>query len=408
VTASPSASGSRTRSDGSSGARAASGGLETNPPGCTPAAVPSFGSLTESAKLSDPFRTIAGTRISRRSEWACRRAEISAEAQQFEYGPKPPPPPSVTGSASGHGIVVTAALGGKSISFTAKVTLPTTGKAPYPALIGIGKSSLDNQALANEGVALVTFPNDDLAAQKDGASRGKGKFYDLYGSDNPAGAVMAWAWGVSRLIDVIDQTPATEIDPHRIGVTGCSRNGKGALAVGAFDERVVLTIVQESGSGGAASWRVSDAQLASGKKVQTLSEIVDENVWFTDSFRQFSGRTRKLPYDQHMVEALVAPRALLVIENTSIDWLGPESTFTSAVAANLVWQALGMPDRMGFSQFGNHAHCVVPAPQQSDVDAFVRRFLVGDVAASTAIMKTDGEFTYDAAKWQDWAVPTLE
>jgi cephalosporin-C deacetylase-like acetyl esterase len=64
----------------------------------------------------------------------------------------------------------------------------------------------------------------------------------LHLAAGPAGAMMAWAWGVSRLVDVIAQTPATKIDPTRLGVTGCSRNGKGALTVGAFDERIVLTI----------------------------------------------------------------------------------------------------------------------------------------------------------------------
>ena len=110
------------------------------------------------------------------------------------------------------------------------------------------------------GVATISFPNDTVAQQMNGSSRGKGVFYDLYGSDHTAGAMIAWAWGVSRLIDALEQTPAAQIDPTRLGVTGCSRNGKGALIVGAFDDRIALTIPQESGSGGAASWRVSDAQ----------------------------------------------------------------------------------------------------------------------------------------------------
>jgi len=369
--------------------------------------MPAFAALTTDAKLPDPFTSMDGTRISQKSQWTCRRAEISAEAQQFEFGTKPPPPASVTGSTSGNSIVVNVSSGGKSISFTATVSLPTTGKAPYPAMIAIGGISLNAQALAQQGVAIVTFPNDDIAAQASASSRGQGKFYDLFGSNHSAGAMMAWAWGVSRLIDVIAQTPATKIDPTRLGVTGCSRNGKGALTVGAFDERIVLTIPQESGSGGAASWRVSDAMLAAGTNTQTLSEIVGENVWFASSFKQFSGMTNKLPYDQHTVEALVAPRALLVIEN-DIAWLGPLSTFTSSTAANTVWKALGIPDHMGFSQVGNHAHCSFPASEQSDVDAFVQKFLVGGGTASTAILRTTDNFTYDASKWQDWTVPTLQ
>ena len=93
------------------------------------------------------------------------------------------------------------------------------------------------------------------------------------GSNHPTGALMAWAWGVSRLIDAIEKTPEVRIDAKHLAVTGCSRNGKGALAAGAFDERIALTIPQESGSGGAASWRVSDFQ---GPGVQRLRQIVTE------------------------------------------------------------------------------------------------------------------------------------
>jgi len=70
----------------------------------------------------------------------------------------------------------------------------------------------------------------------------------------------------------------------------------------------------ESGSGGAASWRVSDWQMAQGTQVQTLSEITGENCWFRANFNQFNNTANKLPFDHHMVAALCAPDALLFIE----------------------------------------------------------------------------------------------
>ena len=60
---------------------------------------------------------------------------------------------------------------------------------------------------------------------------------------------------LSRIIDALEATPAVKIDPKRVAVTGCSRNGKGAFVAGAFEPRIALTIPQESGSGGAACWR---------------------------------------------------------------------------------------------------------------------------------------------------------
>lgn len=51
------------------------------------------------------------------------------------------------------------------------------------------------------------------------------------------GVLTAWAWGFSRILDaIIEEVP--EFDQKRVGVIGCSRDGKSALAAGIFDERV--------------------------------------------------------------------------------------------------------------------------------------------------------------------------
>jgi hypothetical protein len=373
----------------------------------TPATFPGVGALPVVTALPDPFQAMDGTRIARADQWACRAAEIGAQAQTYELGTKPPKPATVTGSFDGSNLTVNVSNGGKSISFTAAVTFPTTGTAPYPAMIGIGGISIGPATLNDLGVATIIFPNDTLAAQVDGGSRGMGAFYDLYGANHPAGAMMAWAWGVSRLIDVIAQTPSAQIDPARLGVTGCSRNGKGALIVGAFDDRIALTIPQESGSGGSASWRVSDWQTANGPTVQTLSEITGENVWFRSSFSQFDNAATKLPFDHHMIEGMIAPRALLVIENTSQVWLGDVSTYTDSMAAHEIWQALGIPDHMGVSQIGDHDHCVWNGSQQPEVTAYVQKFLIGGGTADTNVLKTDGGYTFDQATWAPWSVPAL-
>jgi len=230
---------------------------------CTVPAMPSFASLPSNARLPDPFRSMDGSRITRKDQWACRRAEVSALAQHFELGDKPEQA-AVSAAFSGNALTVTVSANGRSISFAANITYPSTGAPPFPAMIGVGGSNLDNAALSRLGVAVINFPNNDIAQQVNAGSRGQGKFYTLYGTGHTAGAMIAWSWGISRLIDALERTPAALVDPARLGVTGCSRNGKGALVAGAFDERIALTIPQESGSGGAASWRVSQAQLNAG------------------------------------------------------------------------------------------------------------------------------------------------
>jgi len=370
--------------------------------------IPSYSSLQSNAKMPDPFMFMNGSRMTRKDQWAARKAEIIALSQAYEFGVKPPKPSTVTGSFSSNRITVTCSEGGKSISFSASITYPSSGTAPYPAIIGIGASSLNNSELSRLGVAVINFPNDEIANQTNSSSRGKGKFYDLYGSNHSAGALMAWSWGVSRLIDALEQTPSANINASKLGVTGCSRNGKGALVAGAFEERIALTIPQESGSGGAASWRVSDAQKASGQNVQTLSQIVTENCWFRQDFSQFGSTANKLPYDHHAIAALCAPRALLIIENTSMEWLGNVSCYSNAVAAHMVWEALGVPDKMGFSQVGHSDHCGFPSSQQPELTAYIQKFLIGNGSGNTTIMKTDGGFTFDKAKWVDWTIPTLQ
>lgn len=377
--------------------------------GCVSTPIAAYGELPAVAALPDPFLSRSGAALTRKADWPCRRQEVSQQLQAYELGEKPAPVAgSVSSSSDGASLTVTVKDAARSISFVANVQWPSAGTPPYPALIGIGRSSLNNAELLQRGVALINFPNDDIAQQAGGASRNLGKFFTLHPQSEGAGALVGWAWGVSRLIDAIALGGLPGIDATRLGVTGCSRNGKGALMAGALDERLALTIVQESGSGGTAAWRVSDAQKAAGQNVQTLGQIVQENVWFRSSFGQFGAGAARLPYDHHQVLGLVAPRGLLVIENTSMEWLGNQSTYSAALAAREIWAALGAADSMGVSQVGGHNHCVLPASQAVEVNAFVDRFLKGQNSANTDIVHSDGSFAVERSRWMPWKTPALK
>jgi len=373
---------------------------------CVIPAMPPYGALSTDTLLPDPFLSMSGSRITALADWTCRRAEIKAQLESWELGAKPPKPMVVSGSVTSTSITVTAGDGTNSISFSASVSLPATGSAPYPAIIGFIGGSLNATAIQNLGVAIISYSNDDLGAQVSASSRGQGKFYDLYGAGNRAGSIIAWAWGVSRIMDVLAQSDNTVIDAKHVGVTGCSRDGKGALVAGAFDERIALTIPQESGSGGTATWRISDFQKSQGTNVQTLSEITSENDWFAGSFGQFNITAIKLPFDHHMLMGMVAPRGLLAIDNTGIDWLTAPSSWGGEQAAQLIYQALGVPDNLGASQVGHPDHCAFQASQEPEVDAFIKKFLLGQDVA-TKVNKTDGP-AFDQARWIDWTAPTLE
>ncbi|KYF70060.1 dockerin-like protein, partial [Sorangium cellulosum] len=336
-------------------------------------------------------------------------AEIKAQVEEYESGPKPmTSKDKVSGTFSGRRLTVNVSEASKSISFGIDINRPAGAPSgPIPLVIGIGGNNLDTSVFTSNGVATADFNNNEMGAQSGGGSRGTGKFYDLYGSSHAASSMIAWAWGISRIIDALEKTPGANIDPKRIAVTGCSRNGKGALTAGAFDERIALTIPQESGAGGSASWRVSQAGKNAGENVQTLSSAAGEQPWFRASFgSSFGSRVNNLPFDHHMVMGLVAPRALLVLDN-KIDWLGIDSTFTAGSIAHAIWEGLGVPDRMGYWQLGGHQHCQFPSAQRAMLEAYVKKFLVGGGTGDTNVLKSDGARA-DLARWMRWTAPRLE
>uniref|UniRef100_A0A8H8CF77 (4-O-methyl)-D-glucuronate--lignin esterase n=1 Tax=Psilocybe cubensis TaxID=181762 RepID=A0A8H8CF77_PSICU len=355
------------------------------------------------SKLNSPFVFLNGIQVVTKADFACRQQEISALFQRYELGTLPPKPQTVTGSYSGNTLTITVGNGGSTISFSVTIS-GNSGSSPVPAIIALGGSSVPSQS----GVATITYNNNDIADQQGRSSRGRGKFYTLYGSSHSAGALIAWTWGISRILDALSTTTGHNIDVNRIGVTGCSRNGKGTYVATAFEPRIALGIVQESGSGGAGCWRISDAMLRAGTNTQTASQIVDENVWFSPNFNQYVNSVNNLPFDHHLLAALVAPRGLLIIENTSIDWLGPQSAWGCQTTGAAAYEALGVTDRMGITQQGNHDHCVLPSAQGPDVAAFVNRFLKGQ-SANTNIVKTDGRNNVGFVKsnWVDWSIPAL-
>ncbi|PKX94886.1 putative extracelular cellulose binding protein (Cip2) [Aspergillus novofumigatus IBT 16806] len=320
--------------------------------------LPSSPQLQAISTLPDPFSWYPlqqSGRVTTLSDWQCRQSHISTLLQQLELGTKPPAP-------SSH---------------------------PLPP-----------------GVATITFDNSQIAQQTDQSSRGKGLFYTLYGANHPAGAMMAWAWATSLIIDRLEATPAARINTARIGVTGCSRNGKGALVAGAFDSRIALTVPQESGTGGSGCWRLAAASEGAPQNVQTAGEIVQENVWFSTAFNAYANNVDRLPFDHHMLAGLIAPRGLLSIDNAGYQWLGPWSSLGCMGTARLIWQAMGVPDRMGYSMSTNHPHCSFPDQQREDLFAFINRFLLG-MEVNTTVQKNYAGIAFDSKPWVNWQVPTL-
>lgn len=349
--------------------------------------------------LPNPFAWSDGSgSIKDFSDWQSRRAEIKAELEHYEIGPKPSRPDDIKASFSEGVLQVDITANGETLSLHAQVSLPE-GDGPFPAIIGIGRGSgsLPPDMFSSRGIAMIAFDFTEVTSHTQ--TRGNEPINRLYPDLTYIGSYSAWPWGVSRIIDglelVQDELP---IDLSHLGVTGCSFAGKMALFSGALDERIALTIAQEPGGGGAAAWRVSE----------TLGEVeklgVTNGSWFMQSMFQFKGsKVSKLPLDHHELMAMVAPRALLVLGNTDYTWLAEESGYTSCRAAHEVWKHFGIKDRFGFSIVGDHGHCALPDRQRPEVGAFIDKFLLGDDTADTSITRHPfGDLPYQ--HWiADWA-----
>ncbi len=266
----------------------------------------------------------------------------------------------------------------------------------YALMIGTDMIALPRKLFNDRPIATLNFHSAQVNDYKQFGrhhDRGEHPFDRLYPHLVKNGAYSEWAWGVSRIIDGLEQLgpEVTRIDTRRIGITGCSYAGKMALYAGAFDERIALVIAQEPGGGGAAAWRKSHELTLSGKNLEDIDKT--DYHWFLESQKEnFGGEgVYRLPYDQHMLCAMVCPRALLLLGNPDFEWLADASMLISAQAAQKVWQQFGIGDRMGYSIVSGHGHCQLPEKQFPEVQAFIDKFLLGKDTDTRNIQISDIE-----------------
>lgn len=336
-------------------------------------------SVQDPKALRDPMQWVGkNKKVKNLEEWNDRREEISQLIQEYEIGTIPAVDKSqISARMEADTLFVTVKVGDNDLTLWSVINYPKEGKTPFPLMIGSSHISLPDTLFANRPIARMDYHE----RQVNGYSQFRGDtcrtnygFVKLYPELIDNGAYSMWAWGFQRIIDGLEilGPEVTMIDTKHIGVTGCSYAGKMALFCGAFDPRVSLVIAQEPGGGGAAAWRVSHTM----EGVEDLDKT--DYHWFKESLReQFHGDSvYLLPYDHHELVSMVCPRAFLMLGNTDYQWLADSSAYVSVNAARSVWERLGIADRMGYSINGNHPHCMLPAEQFPEVEAFLDKFLL--------------------------------
>lgn len=338
--------------------------------------------------LPDPLVTRDGTRISTREQWETVRCpELRALFEHYMYGRQPARPTRVKlkqrfedrtsfdGAATLREFDVELGLERPARLL---VVTPNRRHGPAPCFLGLNFGG-NHQLLLHSGIALpkVVGNKKEASAEDRGKEESVWNIADsirrgyavasffqgdivpddptlaapilrrLSGSQGPecgpadTATLMAWAWGFSRMLAALETLP--EIDSKRVAAVGHSRNGKTALLAAAFDERFAMVIASQAGCGGSAPSRVPPelAKLnAQGRPTAETLSMINRAFphWFDGNFKAFDDEPARLPFDQHCLIAMCAPRPVLLSCATEDLWANPSGQFEMLRAADPVYR----------------------------------------------------------------------
>jgi len=354
------------------------------------AELPEVADLPSSSEVPDPLKMFDGTPVTTTAQgYGQRRGELKALFQHYMYGYMPPPPGISARVTKTDKTVLDGRATLKEVEITLKnlagqqsprirlaLFIPNGAKRPAPVFLALNRCGnhgvVDHPAvtiderlwsedkrnapqnqrrgwradfwclatLIDRGYAFATFYQSDIDPDKHDFGDGVHPHYpDLPGPpESRWGTISAWAWGLHRCVDYL--VTDRDVDKQCIAVIGHSRRGKTALFAGAMDERIALVVPHQSGTGGCALSRNNNQET-----VERINRVFPH--WFNDQFVKFGGKEDKLPFDQHMLIALVAPRPLLDTAGLKDTWANYESALRALRAADPVYKFLGGSGMVG-------------------------------------------------------------
>ncbi|MBV9848947.1 MAG: hypothetical protein JO250_04585 [Armatimonadetes bacterium] len=326
--------------------------------------------------MPDVLRMKDGTRVTKAKQWPKRRAEIVEDFEREVYGRIPKNVPKVTwevtattpGDSGGVptrtrtlvGHVDNSAYPQITVNIQASFTTPANAKRPMPIIVefggfggffGFGRPrvgpSWQQQAIAH-GWAYGSINPASIQPDNNHLTSG---IIGLTNKGQPRkpedwGALRAWQWGVSRLIDYFEAHPDSQVDPKKVGIEGLSRYGKAALVTEAFEPRIAVGLIGSSGEGGAKLHRH-----IYGEAVENLAG--GEYYWMAGNFIKYGASdppktAADLPVDSHELIALCAPRPCFIsygmVEHGDAKWVDAHGSFMAGVLAGPVYKLLGKKD----------------------------------------------------------------
>lgn len=359
---------------------------------------PAVNTLKSSKDIPDPFVFMDGSTVQSTNDWWRRQSEISCMYEYYMYGKWiDGSDDETTYSINGNSMTINVKRKstGKTASFKVVINRPNKVRheGGAPVILGMHKGISESTATSN-GYAVITYDSDGMFSAPGTAADNNqhtGAFYTLYpygrNWEEQTGDLMAWSWGISRILDALYGGAAKElnINPDNSIVTGVSRYGKAASVCGAFDKRIKMCAPSCSGAGGLALYRYSsvgktyDFSSKGGSSNYTYKEneplgslqASGEQGWFNGRFMEFRD-VNQFPLDQHMLGSLCCDpnRYLFIIGSCeNEDWVNAPSVWMAYLGMKHVWDYVGLSDHLAIN-IHRSGHAVI----QEDVEKMIQYF----------------------------------
>jgi hypothetical protein len=324
-----------------------------------------FPTLPDPSKLDDgrPVKTAE-------MWWKEKRPEIVAQFDSEIFGKVPSSVPAVhwevvstEDTTVGKIPVITKELVGRvdnsmdtniGVNIQATLTVPAQVKHPVPVIMEFGfvfpsgfkfpgmpeqKGPSWQEQVLDKGwgyaIYVPTSVQDDNGA---GLSEG---IIGLVNKGQPRlpdqwGALRAWAWGASRVLDYFETDKS--VDAKKVGIEGVSRYGKAALVTMAYDQRFAIVLVGSSGKGGASLYRRDFGE--------DMGNICSSGGyhWFAGNLMKYVLTPNDLSVDSHELIDLCAPRPVFISCGSPKEegnWVDDKGQFMAEAAAQSVYELLG-------------------------------------------------------------------